>query len=105
MKLTDLMVRCYTENDADGSWFALCLDLNLYARADSLNEAKAKLNGFIQTYLKEALTSDKEHASDLLYRPAPLYFQLRYRWLRLKDAMFAAKSTSAFLMPMPIVPA
>ena len=71
-------LRCYAEREEDGSWFALCLDLNLYSRGDSFDEAKAKLDRLVGGYLKEALTKDKEHFHALVPRHAPRYFKRRY---------------------------
>ncbi len=42
-----LHLRCYAERDDDGSWFALCLDLNLYARSDTAKEVTNKLHEIV----------------------------------------------------------
>lgn len=76
----DLLLRCFAEQDRDGSWFAICIDLNLYARADSLEAVKGELHAIICEYVSEAVNEDREYAGDLLHRPAPLYFRARY-WL------------------------
>jgi hypothetical protein len=82
MKLSDLVLRCYAERDEDGTWFAICLPLNLYARGDSFEHARKKLHAVTNAYLREALVgSEKEHVGDLVPRPAPIYFWLRYAFI------------------------
>jgi hypothetical protein len=78
MKTSDLILRCYLERESDGSWFAICLDLNLTAQADSAKEAKEKLHAHIARYVREALTVDRAYIEDLLPRRAPLSFFIRY---------------------------
>ncbi len=78
MKLNDLILRCFAERDNDGSWFVMCLDLNLYARGDSFEEARAKLHGFIKDYFTDAVSKDVSYFHDLVPRKAPLYFFVRY---------------------------
>lgn len=77
----DLKLRGYAERESDGSWFIICVDLNLYARADSLSEARSKLHEFMVDYLREAFEQDREYFDQLVPRPAPLHFRLKYRWL------------------------
>lgn len=81
MKLDDLILRCYAEQDQDGDWFTMCIDLNLYARGDSFDEARQKLHGFIKQYIKDALTKDSAFIGDLIPRKAPLHFILRYYFI------------------------
>jgi hypothetical protein len=87
MRIDDIVLRCYAERERDGSWFAICLDLNLAVQADSPKEAKAKLHAQIAQYVREAFTSDKEYIGDLLPRKAPLSFFLRYYFIRAICAM------------------
>ena len=81
LKLRDLVLRCYAEQEADGTWFTICLALNLYARGDSYEQARQKLHSVIAAYLRDAVTVDSEHIGDLIPRPAPLYFWLRYAFI------------------------
>lgn len=79
MRAADLKLRCYAERDPDGSWFAICIDLNLYARADSLRAAKRELHTIIGEYVREAFGEDREHFHALMFhRKAPLSFVLKY---------------------------
>lgn len=77
IKPQTLVLRCYAEEDED-SCFAICLDLNLYARADNFREVRGKLNGMIKEYITEVLTEDSEYIGSLLPRPAPIFFWFKY---------------------------
>lgn len=106
MKLSDLTLRCYGKRDDDGSWFTICLELNLYARGDSFSEAKEKLRKLVIGYMREALTKDREHFSDLVPRPAPMYFWAQYfcAWCAAK-VHHHTKNLMKFKLPLPMVPA
>jgi hypothetical protein len=50
-----------------------CLDLCLAAQGDSFEEAQAKLDSMICTYVEDATVGeDRDFGADLLRRPAPL---------------------------------
>ena len=104
VKLRELLLRCYAERDEDGSWFAICLQLNLYARGDSLKEVQRELHGIISSYLKEAVNDS--HAADLIPRPAPMYFWLRYFYIwccaKIRDAQ---PDYVKYKEVLPLVPA
>lgn len=104
MKLSDLVLRCYAEREGDGSWFAMCLDLNIYARGDNFDEAKLKLSKFVSKYLREAVTKDREHIDDLVPRHAPIFFWLRYFrvWCYIK--FHETREFMRFKMPLPMAP-
>ena len=106
MKPADLILRCYAERDSDGTWFAMCIDLNLYARADNLAGVKRKLHHFILDYVREALTDDVQYVNHLMPRPAPLNFRIRYHVIALKVRLHAAaKRWVTFTETLPVVPA
>ncbi len=106
MKPGQLVLRCYAERDDDGSWFAICLDLNIYARDESFERAHEKLQSFIVEYLQEAVTVDVDYVEDLVPRRAPAYFWLKYysakarMWLR-----HAASRKRPYKTALPMVPA
>jgi len=82
------LVRCYAKRD-NGLWVAFCLDFTLAAQADTLDDAKHKLDQQIRDYVHDALVgADRTHASALLARRAPLSFWLEYWLIR---AQFALK--------------
>lgn len=105
MKLDDLVLRCYAEREEDGSWFAICLYLNIYARGNSAEEVKARLRSFVREYLKEAVTKDREHFSDLVPRRAPAYFWARYFRIWCYIKFHQTKDFIRFKMSLPLVPA
>jgi hypothetical protein len=80
LKLKSLVLRCYAEQDNDGSWFAICLDLNVYARGDDFQEVQNKLSRRIHEYVSEALGEDSQYIGSLIPRKAPAYFWIKY-WL------------------------
>lgn len=82
MRPNQLLVRCYAKRDGD-LWVAFCLDFSLGAQANSLEEAKQKLDEQIREYVYDALAGeDREHAEYLLNRRAPLAYWLRYWGIR-----------------------
>jgi hypothetical protein len=81
MRAADLKLRCYAERDSDGSWFAICIDLNLYARSDSLKAVKKELHSIIREYVREAFGPDRKHFQMLMRRRAPLSFVLKYHYI------------------------
>jgi hypothetical protein len=108
MRPQDLLLRCYIERVGD-QWQAFCVDLNLAAQADSLHEAKTKLDSMVRSYLIDALTGeDRAHAAMLLTRKAPLRFRAKYNWyaMRSKISTTFARSNPrdriAFRKPMPM---
>lgn len=109
MKSSNLILRCYREKESDGSWFAICLDLNLAAQADTAKEVKDKLHAQIVNYVKEALTADQEYIEDLIPRRAPLYFFARYYWAKalhlIKGKNGNGTQERIFNDHLPVVPA
>lgn len=98
MDPTRLHLRCFGRKDDDGTWFAMCLDLNLYARGDSVEEAQKKLHGAICDYVNDAFGDDAAYKGDLIPRRAPLSFWAEYYWLRVKlGAHAAAQNARAVL--------
>jgi hypothetical protein len=85
MKPIDLKLRCYAEQEENTTWFAICIDLNLAAQADTFEEVRAKLHTMVRDYVMEALTVDAQHIEDLIPRKAPWPFLLRYYRLTLLE--------------------
>lgn len=108
MKPSDLILRCYLEKENEGTWFAMCIDLNLYARGDSDHEAKRKLHAYIKEYISEALTKDAQYIECLIPRRAPLSFRLKYHFISLLCTFHNATRNcthSKFNEHLPVVPA
>lgn len=83
------VLRCYAERDSDGTWFAMCLDLNLYARAHSAHEARQQLHQIIVAHLSAVREMPAKDRRGLVPRPAPLRFRLRYAYLLAKSVIGA----------------
>ncbi len=105
VKLKNLVLRCYAEREADGSWFTMCLDLNLYARGDSFDHSRKKLHDVISAYLRDSLTVDSEYVGDLIPRRAPLRFWLRYGFIWCCVQLRNAADVRKFKEPIALVPA
>ena len=105
MKLERLILRCYAERDSDGTWFAMCVDLNIYARADNFVQVKGKLRGFVVDYVREALTRDADYIESLIPRRAPFVFWLRYLRAVLFTKLHQVATQKRFRLPLPLVPA
>jgi len=84
-----VLLRCYAERESDGTWFAMCLDLNLYARADTAQDAQQNLHQIIVDYLDAVRDMPEQDRRALLPRPAPLRFRLRYAYLLAKAVIGA----------------
>jgi len=104
------LVRCYAKRDCD-LWVAFCLDFALAAQADTLDEAKRKLDGQIREYVHDALNgADRAHAGALLTRRAPLSFWLEYWQIRagfaLKKWFRPGQQSRAFVFDerLPVIP-
>lgn len=103
MKSSELILRCYAKEE-EGAWVAVCLDLNLAAQADSVDEAKQKLLSMIESYVTEALTTDSRYADQLLTRKAPWAEWVKYYYFCAKTALHQ-NSQIAFNEVMPLRPA
>lgn len=90
MKSADLILHCYAEQDKNKGWYAVCLDLNLVAYSDNLQEVRSKLHRMMFEYVKEALTEDKDQVENLINRPAPFYFHFRYFLIRILNRLHKA---------------
>lgn len=109
MKLrpNQLIVRGYAEKH-DDLWVAVCIDFGLAAQADSLAEARRKLDEQIKEYVYDALVGeDREFAGQLLTRRASLAQVLRYHviMLALKFHAWRNGNRRAFEEQLPLVPA
>lgn len=82
MRRNNFQLRCYVEQQGN-LFVAVCIDLSLAAQADSMEEARHKLDAQIVDYLNDVLNGpEREHIQDLLPRKAPLSQQLRYQYIR-----------------------
>jgi len=79
----NLKLRGFSQKEPDGSWLAVCIDLNLVAQGDSQKESREKLHNMISGYLEEALTEDEKYFDDLVPRKSPFICLVRYYWIAL----------------------
>lgn len=102
MKTNDLLLRCYGEHK-DNQWSVVCIDLCLAAQADTLNEAKEKLNSMMVEYIDDCLNGeDQEYAYDLLNRKAPLEQFAKYYWFKVLISFGRIKNDLAEIFINPI---
>lgn len=93
-----IWVRGYTERLPDGQWQAICVTFNLAVQADTLPEARRKLDAMVSDYLYEATEGeDSEHCEMLLNRRAPLYFWLKYLRALLLSRMYKRRPRRPFV--------
>jgi hypothetical protein len=107
MKAQKLLLRVYGECQ-DGQWTLLCLDFSLAAQADTIAEAQRLLREQIVHYVEDVTVGpDQEHAAELLRRPAPLKYWVKYYWhcVRAKVLHHPLRTRRAEVRSMPLVPA
>ena len=90
----------------DGQWSLLCLDFDLAAQSDSLEDAQARLREQIKSYLHDALEGeDVPHAEGFLLRRAPLRYWLLYYAAALLGKFSPDAVRVSSRLPLPLVPA
>ena len=101
MKPKDLILRCYGQKRG-GTWYGVCLELNIAAEADSLNELKNKINSMILSYIEAACdTEDKPSIPFLLRRRAPITDWCRYYFIALSRRITNLPDKMTFDQVMP----
>lgn len=103
MKPSDLILRCYGYKRKDGTWYAVCIDLNLDAEGGSINDVKRSLNHAIRGYFETVSeVEDGDSLVHLIWRPAPLKERALYQVIRLAHSL---RRAVAFQEAVPIYPA
>ncbi len=83
-KPSDLVLKCYGHRVKGGRWYGVCLNLNLAAEAESLEELRNKLHEMIGSYIETVLeTDDNDSIPALLSRRAPSLDWVRYYLIKL----------------------
>ncbi len=82
--MTHQVFRCYTEKSPDGQYYAICLDLNLIDKRETLDEAIAALDENILGYLDSVRVHGDEATS--IPRPVRRREWLHFYWLSLLNA-------------------
>jgi hypothetical protein len=73
----EVVMRCFAESEGE-HWHAICLNYDLAVQGESFVDVRAKLEAMIDHYLEEVAGVDRQHASALLSRRAPLALWARY---------------------------
>jgi len=105
MRTNQLVIRCYAKKDGD-SWVAIAVDLSLAAQAETLEEAKEKLESMIHSYIHDAFTVDREYAEQLLNRKAPLSQRMEYAAVSMLGKLLKFKKSCRIfnnVLPMELV--
>lgn len=79
VKPLPIVVRLYGKKRS-GHWSIICLEFNLAAQANTIQEAKAKLDEMMKSYVHDAV--DAQYGLQLLTRRAPAVFWAKYYFER-----------------------
>jgi len=85
-------------------WVAICIDLNLVAQGDSIDEAAKNLHSMVHKYVLESCTVDKQYFSDLMPRRSPLSFYLTYYYIVIRDKFKKDDNFKRFNDVLPMIP-
>lgn len=77
MARKQIVLRCFAKHQGD-LWVAFCVDLNLAAQSNTLEDAKRRLHSQIDDYMEDLHGVHKEHAADLFPRRAPVRIMAGY---------------------------
>lgn len=103
MRMEQLFLRCYAKQMTNGQWYAMCIDLNIDAEAESLQGVKASLEDAILGYLETVTDTDNRSSFEaLLRRPASLSHRLFYYFAKHVTKIHSVVKSHAFEEPVPI---
>jgi len=104
MKTCDLVLHCYAEKKGN-QWQAFCLELSVAAQADTFENARAKLDGMISSYVEDATVGeDRAFGADLLSRRAPWIDWLKYYAYAIRKRLLNTSVTRLFREVLPLHP-
>lgn len=102
--MQSLLLRCYANKEGE-QWQAFCIDLSLAVQGDSFPEVKNKLQSMVAEYLYDAvLGEDKEYASQLLDRRAPMKYVATYHYYSLMHSLGVFRDGIHKLFKVPGIP-
>ena len=79
-----MKLKCYGSQLISGKWYGICLNFNLAAEAETIDELKTKLNRMIKSYIEAVIdTNDPDSIPVLLSRRASLLSWLKYYALKM----------------------
>ncbi len=103
MRTDQLFLRCYAKQMTNGQWYAMCIDLNIDAEAETLQAVKYSLEDAILGYLETVTDTDNRLSFEaLLRRPASLSHQLFYYFAKYVARIYSIVNSHAFEEPVPI---
>lgn len=95
---------CVAKGNEEG-WEALCVDLDIAVEGRSFEDARARLNDAIRTYVEDASKEDSATYQALIQRKAPLHVRLAWAWGLFVHALFGKNRnhnlTAGFDLPCP----
>ena len=103
MRTGQLFLRCYAKELRAGQWYAMCIDLNIDAEAETLQAVKHSLEDAIFGYLETVTDTDNRSSFEiLLRRPASLSHQLFYYFTKYVTRIHSIVNSCVFNEPVPI---
>jgi predicted RNase H-like HicB family nuclease len=104
MKTNELILRCFAERKGN-QWQAFCLEFGLAAQADTLEEARRKLDDMICSYVEDATVgADRAFGADLLSRGAPLLDWIKYYFYAARKRLLRHGVPQQFREVLPLHP-
>lgn len=103
MRTEQLFLRCYAKQMRNGQWYAMCIDLNIDAEAETFPYVKSSLDDAILGYLETVTDTDNRSSFEaLLRRPAALSHRLFYYFTKYVTKIHSIVNFHAFEEPVPI---
>ena len=72
-----LVLRFFIEGSG-ASWHGMCIDLDIAAQGESLDEVRSVLMDMVNTYLESVVTYPEPERHRLLNRKAPLAIRMKF---------------------------
>ena len=103
MRTEKLFLRCYAKQIANDQWYAMCIDLNIDAEAETLPAVKSSLEDALFGYVETVTDTDNRLSFEaLLCRPASLSHRLFYYFTKYVTKIHNVVNSHAFEEPVPI---
>lgn len=98
-----LVLRCFGHKTEKGNWFGKCIELNIAAEAESVEELESKLYDMITSFFRTVYeTDDHKSIPALLKRRAPISDYLKYHFIKfLVSIMRFSKKYTQFNESIP----
>ena len=103
MRTEQLFLRCYAKQMTNGQWYAMCIDLNIDAEAETLPAVKSSLEDALFGYLETVTDTDNRSSFEtLLCRPASFSHRLFYYFAKHITKIHNVVNSQVFEEPVPI---